>query len=94
MKRWRSDVGMWYLVKTKHFSITGTTPRNADVFSIDVEIGPVVINPSIGLHDIGLTVWIGESLYGWSAGRMARYAKSLRAPLPPATIEALRKQLA
>lgn len=37
--KWASDLGLWRLLETERFSICGSTPRHADVWSVNVEVG-------------------------------------------------------
>ena len=67
MKLWDSDLGIWNLVQTRWLSVHGTTPRNADVWTLAINIGPRELEFVTGPH-ARVTMWRGNS-WVWEIGR-------------------------
>lgn len=65
MKFWNRELGTWCWIHTKYLSFTGTTPRNADVWTMDLTVGPFTLDLSTGPHG-NVTIWWGEKvLFDW-----------------------------
>lgn len=62
MKLWRSDVGIWTLIKTKRLGLSGTTPRNAEMWGFFLDVGKYSFWFDIGRSRISLDVWVDEDL--------------------------------
>lgn len=62
---WNSDLGIWYLVRTKHLTVHGTTPRNADAFTLDLDVGKFSFWPYIGRKRLGFDFWVDQDVK-WS----------------------------
>lgn len=67
MKFWDSDLGIWYLIRTKWLTIHGTTPRNADVWALNIEFGKRELDICTGPH-ARITWWRGNE-WIWEIGR-------------------------
>lgn len=61
MKFWDSELGIWTLLKTKVLWIHGTTPRNADVWSLDIDTPRYSVWFSTGQH-ASVLVWKKEDI--------------------------------
>lgn len=59
MKLWDADLGIWYLIRTKWLTIHGTTPRNADVWTLSIEVGQRDLEFVTGPH-ARITMWRGN----------------------------------
>lgn len=74
--RWTNrELGIWELCRTRVLAIRGTTPRNAGVWTLDVDLGVKIDRPgmwlSTGKH-WGFTLWLDGD----------RYAQLYRVPRP------------
>lgn len=67
MKLWDSDLGIWNLVQTRWVSVHGTTPRNADVWTLALTFGKRELEFVTGPH-ARITMWTGNS-WTWEIGR-------------------------
>lgn len=76
MKR-NPELGTWSLIDRKHFKIDGTTPTNADQWTLTVEIGDllVTIGTDLPIWYVYLLVWPGEKVYELGFGKHRHHAK-------------------
>lgn len=83
MKFWDSDLGIWALIRTKWFSIEGTTPRNADVWVLAILVGNRELEFVTGPH-ARITYWRGNK-YIWELARNSKNCKcyNCRMMAPP-----------
>jgi hypothetical protein len=60
--RWTNrELGIWELCRTRVLWIKGTTPRNADIWTVDVNLGVKVSRPGIWLKTgkhFGFELWL------------------------------------
>lgn len=47
---WERDLGLWCLVNTKWFRLHGSTPRNADIWFLNIGLGSFHIWMGTGPH--------------------------------------------
>lgn len=99
--QWNRDAGVWATIQSKYLRIDGTTPRNADVFQFNLEIGPLN-------HDFSIWVTLGRLedhpgiIFWWGIKskqfRLKRkdckcYDCRLHKPIPREVIEAMMKSM-
>lgn len=84
MKLWDSDLGIWCLLYTRWISVHGTTPRNADVWTFEVTLGPLTLALSSGPH-ASVEFWVGEKMHEWRRNKAncACWSCHYHKPLPP-----------
>lgn len=89
-KLWDSDYGIWTLIHTKWFSIHGTTPRNADVWSLDIDLGKYSLCLSTGPH-ASIEFWSGDNLHQLRRNKAGCrcYGCTMHQPLSPEIRERL-----
>ncbi len=68
---WQPEVGVWTLLNLRWVGIDGTTPRNADVWTLSLRLGGrgrygTELWLRVGRH-WGATVWVGAWTRGWHA---------------------------
>lgn len=65
--RWTSrELGIWEGCRTRLLVIRGTTPRNAGVWTLDVDLGVKIDRPGIWLRTgkhWGFTLWLDGERY-------------------------------
>jgi hypothetical protein len=81
---WDGEYGIWTLIRTKWFSIHGTTPRNADVWSLDIDLGKYSLCFSTGVH-ASVEFWSGDTLHQFQRNKPDCRCFTCRVyqPLPP-----------
>jgi hypothetical protein len=96
--RWDKELGWWTLIKFPGFQIFGTTPRNADYFTLTVDIGTYEIHWFLGPH-VGIEFWHGDKMKEyelrrkncpcWDCAIRGLIPEAARAALSPETIRVI-----
>lgn len=75
--KWNPDLGTWSLVDRKHFKIDGTTPTNADQWSLTVEVGELLVSVGFDfkIWYVHLVVWAGKKVREVQFGKHRNHAK-------------------
>lgn len=100
--KWDGSFGMWTLIESKYFNVQGTTPRNADVFQIYVDIGvsprDISIWTTLGKPKShpGVILWWGEKSWQklkWVPKNCDCLSCLRSRPIPPEILQAMYKAM-
>lgn len=77
--KWDPEFGIWYLLDSAFLTIHGTTPRNADSWTIDVDFHGhdfvFIVHVDHHLRDAGLIWWHGEKYREFVLGKHNAHRK-------------------
>jgi hypothetical protein len=76
---WNRELGTFVLfdIDFVKFKVSGTTPRNADMWCVDIVVGKWLFGASVEyrLRYATLDLWIGDEVHGWTLGKHRKHKK-------------------
>jgi hypothetical protein len=92
--RWDRELGIWYLIEDHWLKIHGTTPRNADAWTLSVDFGECVFEIGIDVRDwyADFMVWPRRKPYILTIGKHRMHRKYAFAYYCPCTCQQNKKE--